>query len=99
MLPDLNPNDFALLGNGPLVQNGTFDSGLFQQALGALAFGATQGSQVNVPEFIGQGKLYYLLPYGFDAGFLLYYGSYRDYTNPSLNGILRAYSIYFGRSW
>jgi hypothetical protein len=30
---------------------------------------------------------------------LLNYGSYRDYTNPNLNGILRSYSIYFGRSW
>ncbi len=99
MLPDVNPNDYLLLGNGPLVQNGTFDPGLFQQALGAIQLGSTLVSQVNVPQFIGQGKLYYLLPHGFDTGFLLYYGSYRDYTNPSLNGTLRSYSIYFGRSW
>jgi len=31
--------------------------------------------------------------------FLVYYGSYRDYTNPNLNGILRTYSIYCGRTW
>jgi hypothetical protein len=99
MLPDVNPNDYLLLGNGPLIQQNAFDPGLFQQALGALALGSTQGSQVNVPQLVGQGKLFYLLPHGFDTGFLLYYGSYRDYTNPNLNGILRSYSIYFGRSW
>jgi predicted CXXCH cytochrome family protein len=99
MLPNVNPNDYLLLGNGPLVDNGTFDPGLFQQALGAIQLGSTLSSQVNVPQFIGQGKLYYLLPHGFDAGFLVYYGSYRDYTNPNLNGILRTYSIYCGRTW
>jgi hypothetical protein len=99
MRPDVNPNDFLLLGNGPLLQQGTFDPVLFQQALTqGLLFGS-QRSQVNVPQFVGQGKLYYLLPHGFDSGFLLSYGSYRDYTNPNLNGILRVYSIYFGRSW
>jgi len=71
----------------------------FSQALGALALGSTQGSQVNVPQLISQGKFYYLLPHGFDAGVLLYYGSYRDFTNPNLNGILRSYSFYFGRAW
>jgi hypothetical protein len=100
MLPDLNPNDPTLLSyNSSLITQGTFDPGLFGQALGAVGLGATQVSQVNVPQFIGQGKVYYLLPRGFDAGFLLYYGSYRDYTNPNLNGILRSYNIYFGRSW
>jgi len=99
MRPDVNPDDSLLLGNAPLVEQGTFIPAMFQQALGALDLGATQGSQVNVPQFLGQGKLFYLLPHGFDTGFLLYYGSYRDYTNPNLNGILRSYSIYFGRSW
>jgi len=99
MRPDLNPNDAVLLGNGPLIAQGAFDPVLFQQALGGVGLGATQVSQVNVPQLIGQGKLYYLLPRGFDAGFLLYYGSYRDYANPNLNGILRSYNIYFGRSW
>ena len=100
MLPDLNPNDPALLSyNSSLIAQGTFNPGLFGQALGAVGLGATQVSQVNVPQLIGQGKVYYLLPHGFDAGFLLNYGSYRDYTNPNLNGILRSYNIYFGRSW
>jgi len=99
MRPDLNPNDYFLLGNASLVQQGAFDPVLFQQALGSLALGATLGSQVNVPELIGQGKLYYLLPHGFDSGFIVYYGSYRDYMHPELNGILRTFSIYFGRSW
>lgn len=99
MLPDVNPNDYLLLGNGPGVQAGTFDTNVFAQALQAIQFGSTQASQVNVPQLIAQGKLYYLLPHGFDTGFLISYGSYRDYTNPNLNGILRAYSLYFGRSW
>jgi len=99
MLPDVNPNDYLLMGNGPLVQQGIFDAGVFQQAMGALALGSTLGSQVNVPQLIGQGKLYYLLPHGFDTGVLFYYDSYRDFTNPNLNGILRVYSVYFGRSW
>jgi len=99
MRPDVNPNDYLLLGNGPLVQQGSFDPVVFQQALDALTVGATQVSQVNVPQLIGQGKLYYLLPRGFDAGFLLSYGSYRDYMNPNLDGILRSYTIYVGRSW
>ncbi|HYK91598.1 MAG TPA: hypothetical protein VE398_22715, partial [Acidobacteriota bacterium] len=98
MRPDVNPNDYLLLGNGSLPPE-SFDPVVFQQALGGLSLGSTLGSQVNVPQLIGQGKLSYLLPHGFDAGFLLYYGSYRDYTNPNLNGILRAYSIYLGRSW
>ena len=96
--PDLNPNDYLLLGNGPLVQQGAFNQGLFQQALGALAYGSSL-TQMNVPQLIAQGKLYYLLPHGFDAGFVAYYGSYRDYTTPSMNGILRAYNVYFARAW
>ncbi len=99
MLPDLNPNDYLLLGNGPVVQQGAFDPVLFQQALGALNIGATQVSQVNVPQFIGQGKVYLLLPHGFDSGILVNYSSYRDYTHPNLDGILRAYTVYVGRSW
>jgi predicted CXXCH cytochrome family protein len=98
-LPDLNPNDAVLLGNGPLIAQDAFDPVLFQQALGAIGLGSTLVSQVNVPQFIGQGKVFYMLPRGFDTGVLAYYGSYRDYTNPSLNGILRSYTIYFGRSW
>jgi hypothetical protein len=82
------------------LEKGTFDSGLFGQALStALAPGASIYSQVNVPQFLGQGKLYYLLPHRFDAGLLLYYGRYRDSTRPDLNGILRSYTIYFARSW
>jgi predicted CXXCH cytochrome family protein len=99
MLPDVNPNDYLQLGNASFVEQGTFNSGLFQQALGAVELGSTLGSQVNVPQLIGQGKVFYLLPRGFDTGFLIYYGSYRDFTNPNLNGILRGYNIYFGRSW
>ncbi len=45
MLPDLNPNDPALLSyNSSLIAPGTFDPGLFAQARGAVGLGATQVS-------------------------------------------------------
>ncbi len=100
MLPDLNSNDPALLAyNSSLIAQDTFDPGLFAQGLGAVGLGATQVSEVNVPQFIGQGKVYYNLPHGFDACLLGYYGSYTDFMYPNLNGILRALTVYFGRSW
>ena len=100
MLPNLNPNDPGLLSyNSSLIAAGTFNPGLFAQALSAIGLGATTVSQVNVPQFIGQGKVYYVLPHGFDTGLLVYYGTYKDFTNPGLDGILRSYNVYIGRSW
>jgi hypothetical protein len=97
--PDLNPNDAAKLGNVSLISQGLFDPVAFQQALGNLQLGSTQVSQVIVPQWIGQSKAYYLLPRKFETGFVFYYGSYRDYWNPNLNGILRTYDVYVGRTW
>jgi predicted CXXCH cytochrome family protein len=100
MRPDVNPNDAAQLGNGPLISEGAFDpGGLFPSALGNVQFGAAQVSEVIVPEWIGQGKGYYLFPHKFEGGLVLYYGSYRDVFNPNLNGVLRTFSVYVGRSW
>jgi hypothetical protein len=96
--PDLNP-DPTLVGNGALISQGAFDPVVFQQALGNLQFGATQVSEVIVPEWIGQSKAYYLFPHKFEGGLILYYGSYRDYWNPNLNGVLRTFNVYVGRSW
>jgi predicted CXXCH cytochrome family protein len=103
----------SLIQQGPCTstsQPGTcFDSALFGQALstglngdpnlGALKLASTQISQVIVPEWIGQTKIYYRLPRGFDAGLLIYYGSYRDELNPTLNGVLRTFNIYVRRAW
>ena len=107
--PDLNPNDAALMGNQALIQQGLFNPVLFGQALGTGLNGdpnqgvfklvATQISQVIVPEYVGQAKLFYLLPRKFDSGVLVYYGSYRDELNPNLNGVLRTFTFYIGRSW
>ena len=106
--PDLNANDAARLGNAFLISQGTCESGapppcfdpvMFQSALGNLAFSSTQISQVIVPQWIGQSKAYYRFPYGLEGGLVFYYDSYRDYINPNLNGILRSYNVYFGRSW
>ena len=118
MRPDVNPNDAIALGNASLVQagiceNGTpppcFDPVLFQQALGNVQLGATQVSEVIVPQWIGQSKIYYQLPRKFESGLIFYYGSYRDEFNgpsqasgiphPNLNGVLRTFNVYVGRSW
>jgi predicted CXXCH cytochrome family protein len=100
MRPDVNPNDAAQLGNQSLMSPGPFDpGGLFPSALGNVQFCATQVSEVIVPEWIGQGKGYYLFPRKFEGGLVFYYGSYRDYFNPNLNGVLRTFSLYVGRSW
>lgn len=106
--PDLNPENAASMGNAFLIQQGTCESGtpppcfdpvLFQQALGNLQLGATQVSQVIVPQWIGQSKAYYLFPHKFEGGLIFYYGSYRDQLNPNLNGVLRTFNVYVGRSW
>ncbi|MBV8049861.1 MAG: hypothetical protein JOZ80_01655 [Acidobacteriaceae bacterium] len=98
--PDVNAADAPRLGNQFLIQSGVFDpSGLFPAALGNLTFSSTQISQVIVPEWIGQSKAYYLFPHKFEGGLIFYYGSYRDYWNPELNGVLRTFNVYVGRSW
>lgn len=98
--PDLKVNDATQLGNAYLITQGSFDpDGLFPAALGNVGNISTQISEVIVPQWIGQSKAYYLLPHKFEGGFLFYYGSYRDYWNPNLNGDLRTFNIYVGRSW
>jgi hypothetical protein len=105
--PDLNPADAAQLGNSALIADGDcattappcFDPIMFGAALNNLQFSSTQISQVIVPQWIGQSKGYYLFPMKFEGGLVFYYGSYRDELNPNLNGVLRTFSIYVGRSW
>ncbi|HKI13150.1 MAG TPA: cytochrome c3 family protein [Candidatus Acidoferrum sp.] len=113
MRPDVNPNDAALLGNQLLISTGAFNQTAFgtpgqplcpptgsgSNALCNLYLSATQISGVVVPQWIGQGKAYYLFPRKFEGGLVFYYGSYRDYWNPNLNGVLRTFNIYVGRSW
>jgi predicted CXXCH cytochrome family protein len=97
--PDLNPNNAALLGNQSLIEQGTFDPVMFGAAQQNLAFSSTQISEVIVPQWIGQSKAYYLFPHKFEGGLVFYYGSYRDQFNPNLNGVLRTFNLYVGRSW
>jgi hypothetical protein len=100
MRPDVNPSDAARLGNLSLLQSGTFDpDGLFPASLTNVQFAANQISQVIVPQWIGQSKLEYQFPRNFEGGLIFYYGSYRDYWNPGLNGVLRTFNVYVGRSW
>jgi predicted CXXCH cytochrome family protein len=97
--PDLNPNNPALFGNAALISQDAFDPVRFQQALGNLQFSATQVSKVIVPQWIGQSKVYYHFPNKFEGGLIFYYGTYRDQLNPNLNGVLRTFNVYVGRSW
>jgi hypothetical protein len=112
--PDVNPADAAKLGNLFLMSQGAscaseppppnsppcFAPGLFRQALITnLQLGSTVVSQVIVPQWIGQSRAYYLFPHKFEGGVVFYYGSYRDYWNPNLNGVLRTFNVYIGRSW
>jgi len=106
--PDLNPGNAALLGNQFLISQGNCDTGaaapcfspnMFSAALSNLGFSSTQISEVIVPEWIGQSKAYYLFPHKFQGGLIFYYGSYHDYWNPELNGVLRTFNVYVGRSW
>jgi predicted CXXCH cytochrome family protein len=108
MRPNLNPNNAALFGNQYLISQGNCDTGapppcfspnMFGAALGNLNTISTQISEVTVPQWIGQSKAYYIFPRKFEGGLLFYYGSYRDYWNPNLNGTLRTFNIYVGRSW
>jgi hypothetical protein len=104
--------DPARLGNTALMLAGNcapgalppfpttcFSQGMLQAALNNVQFGATTVSEVAVPQWIGQGKAYYLFPRKFEGGAVFYYGSYGDEFNPNLNGALRVYSFYVGRSW
>jgi hypothetical protein len=98
--PDLNPADAPKFGNDYLLSQNAFDPlGLFPSSLTNLQFSSTQISEVIVPQWIGQGKVYYRFPRKFEGGFVFYYGSYRDYWNPNLNGVLRTATLYVGKSW
>jgi hypothetical protein len=111
--PDVNPADATSLGNQFLISTGAFNQTAFgtpgqplclsagspSTALCNVQLSATQISEVIVPQWIGQGKVYYLFPQKFEGGFVFYYGSYRDYWNPNLNGVLRTAMLYVGKSW
>ena len=101
MRPDLNPSDAAALGNQYLMSpsSGAFNPTMFAAALGNVNTISTQISEVIVPQWIGQSKAYYIFPRKFEGGLLFYYGSYRDYWNPNLNGTMRTFNVYVGRSW
>ena len=110
--PDVNPADAAQLGNACLMGlvaglncptspttvslGDQFTPGT---PLNNVFFAATQISEVIVPQWIGQSKAYYRFPNKFEGGLVFYYGSYRDQFNPNLNGVLRTFNLYVGRSW
>lgn len=106
--PNLSPANAAQFGNAALIAGGNCDLGdpapcfspsLFGQAMANLQLGSTVVSQVIVPQWIGQSRAYYLFPHRFEGGVVYYYGGCRDFWNPNLNGVLRTFNVYIGRSW
>ncbi len=91
MRPDVNPADYP-----PFPPDGGVDPAAFAAALG-LSAGLV--SQVNVPQTIVGSTADYHFRSGFDGGLRFNYGSYRDYIRPDLNGKLRSYTVFFGRTW
>jgi hypothetical protein len=88
MRPDLNPADYpAFPGADP------------QAFSDALKLGAGLVSQVNVPQTLVGSTIDYHFHSGFDGGLRFNYGSYTDYIRPDLNGTLRAYTLFLGRTW
>jgi hypothetical protein len=88
MRPDLNPADYpALPGADP------------QAFSDALKLGAGLVSRVDVPQTLVGSTVDYHSRSGFDGGLRFNYGSYTDYVRPDLNGKLRAYSVFMGRTW
>ncbi|HVJ08515.1 MAG TPA: DmsE family decaheme c-type cytochrome [Acidisarcina sp.] len=79
--------------------NSCFSQNNILLALQEATVSSTKISAVNVPQWIGHGKVFYRLPLNFSAGLDVDYGSYRDYWNPELNGDLRSFTLYVGRSW
>jgi hypothetical protein len=55
-------------------------------------------SQVTVPRWIGQSKVYYILPRNFEGGLIFDSSPSRRGLNPNLNGALRTLNVYAGRN-
>ena len=54
---------------------------------------------VAMPQWIGQSKIHYLFLHKIEGGMVFDFGSYRDHWNPNLNGDLRTFDVYVGRTW
>ena len=88
MRPDLNPADYP-----------PFPGADPQAFSDALKLGAGLVSRVEVPQTLVGSTVDYHSRSGFDGGLRFNYGSYTDYIRPDLNGKLRAYSVFMGRTW
>jgi len=97
--PDLNPADYPVFPGAVSVAGYPTDLAFAQAFAGALGLGAGQVSEVDVPQTIIGATGDYHSSSGFDGGLRFSYGSYTDYLQPSLNGKLQSYSVFFGRTW
>ena len=104
--PDLNPADYPIFPGAVTVAGYTSEAQFAAAFSGALATGSGPVSQVNVPQTLIGATGDYHLRSGFDGGLRFNYGSYADNTiwntlgtRPNVNGILRSYSVFFGRVW
>jgi hypothetical protein len=97
--PDINPATYPVFPGAVSVAGYPSDAAFAQTFANALALGAGQVSQVDVPQAILGAIGDYHFPSGYDAGLRFNYGSYTDYIRPDLNGKLRSYTAFFGRTW
>jgi hypothetical protein len=96
MRPDLNPADYPVF---PWTTDPDGDPQYPAHFAGALAIGAGLVSQMNVPQTLIGATGDYHFRSGFDGGLRFNYGSYTDLIRPDLDGKLRSYTIFMGRTW
>lgn len=96
MRPDLNPADYPAF---PWTTDPNGDPQFPAHFAGALAIGAGPVSQMNVPQTLIGATGDYHFKSGFDSGLRFNYGSYTDFIRPDLNGKLRSYTAFLGRTW
>jgi len=97
--PDLNPADYPVFPGAVSVAGYPSDANFAQAFASALSLGAGQVSQVDVPQAILGATGDYHFSSGVDGGLRFNYGSYTDYIRPDLNGKLRSYTAFLGRTW
>lgn len=97
--PDLNPATYPIFPGAVSVAGYASDQAFAQAFANALTLSSGLVSQVNVPQTIVGATGDYHFHSGFDGGLRFNYGSYTDSIRPDLNGKLRSYSVFFGRTW
>jgi hypothetical protein len=83
---------------GHVTSHSEFRPTLENDAFPVVAWSA-DFSRVSVPQFSARASLDYRFQEGVNAGFRFDYARYTDRMHPELNGRLRTYSLFLGRTW